>query len=58
MINNQELPVGFTMELAMHSDALNRFSQLPEAEKNTIVDAARQIKSKDEMRSYVENMFQ
>lgn len=57
MIDNSELPIGFTMELAQHSDILNRFAQLPESEKNQIVDGARQIDSRNEMRNYVENMF-
>lgn len=58
MIDNQELPIGFTMELAQHSDILNQFAQLPKAEQNTIVDGAREVKSREEMRYYVENMFQ
>lgn len=57
MIDNSELPIGFTMELAQHSDILNRFAQLPDSEKNQIVDGARQIDSRNEMRNYVENMF-
>lgn len=58
MIDNHELPVGFTMELAQHSDILNRFVQLPKAQQETIVEGARNVRSRDEMRSYVENMFQ
>ncbi len=58
MIDNQELPIGFTMELAQHSDILNRFAKLPETEQNSIVDGARSISSRNEMRNYVENMFQ
>lgn len=57
MIENQELPIGFTMELAQHSDILNRFAQLPKPEQNSIVNNAKNIHSRDEMRSYVENMF-
>lgn len=57
MIDNSELPIGFTMELAQHSDILTRFAGLPESEKTQIVDGARQIDSRDEMRNYVENMF-
>lgn len=30
MINNRELPIGFTMELAQHSDELIRFSNMTE----------------------------
>lgn len=58
MIKNEELPIGFTMELAQHSDILNHFAQLPEKEQNSIVDGARQMHSREAMRNYVENMFQ
>lgn len=57
MIDNHELPIGFTMELAQHSDTLNRFASLPRSEQDSIVEGARSIKSRDEMRNYVENMF-
>ncbi len=57
MIDNHELPIGFTMELAQHSDILNRFAKLPEPEQNSIVNKAREISSRNEMRNYVENMF-
>ena len=56
MIDNQELPIGFTMELAQHSDILNEFAQLPESEQKAIVDGAREVKSRNEMRNYVENL--
>ena len=58
MIDNQELPIGFTMELAQHSDILNQFAKLPEAKQNNIINGARDIASRNEMRNYVENMFQ
>lgn len=58
MIDNQDLPIGFTMELAQHSDILNQFAQLSKSDQNTIVDGAREVKSREEMRYYVENMFQ
>lgn len=57
MIDNEELPIGFTMELAMHSDVLNRFAQLSESEGETIIEGARQVSSHDEMKNYVETMF-
>lgn len=58
MINNEELPIGFTMELAQHSDALNHFSHLSKPEQEKVIDGARQQHSREEMRNYVENMFQ
>lgn len=57
MIDNDELPIGFTMELAMHFDALNRFAGLSKPEQEQIVNGARTIESRQEMRNYVENMF-
>ena len=41
MIDNTELPIGFAMELAMHTDSLNRFAQLPQSERQAIIDKAR-----------------
>lgn len=57
MIDNEELPIGFTMVLAMHSDALSRFSKLSKEAQQQYIDGARQVDSREEMRSYVENMF-
>ena len=57
MIDNRELPIGFTMELAQHSDIMNQFSGLSKEEQNRIIDGAKEIDSRNEMRSYVESMF-
>ena len=57
MIDNHELPIGFTMELAQHSDILNRFSGLTKEEQQSVIDGARQVNSREEMRNYVENIF-
>ena len=57
MIDNEELPIGFTMELALHSDVLNRFARLPGREQKAVVEGARSIESRDEMRRYVESIF-
>lgn len=56
MINNEELPIGFTMELAKHSDILNKFSNLSKPSQEQIIDGARNVQSRDEMRNYVENI--
>lgn len=57
MINNEELPIGFTMELAQHSDVLNRFSHLSEPEQKAVIEGARKVGSRSEMRHYVESIF-
>lgn len=55
MIDNGELPIGFTMELAQHSDALVRFSNLSKEAQDSLAEGARNIHSRSEMRNYVEN---
>lgn len=57
MIDNHELPIGFTMELAQHSDILNRFAALSHDEQERYIDGSRQVESRQEMKNYVENMF-
>lgn len=56
MIENEDLPIGFTMELAQHSDVLNKFAQMSKDEQNSIINGARQIKSRQEMRDFVESI--
>ena len=57
MIENVELPVGFAFELAKHYDIMAQFAGLSKEKRNSIVEGARHITSKNEMRQYVENMF-
>jgi len=57
MIDNEELPIGFTMELAIHSDILNQFSKLPKTKQDELVEGARDIKTKEAMKSYVSSMI-
>ena len=57
MIDNHELPIGFTMELAQHSDILNRFAALSHEEQERYIDGSREVESRQEMKNYVENMF-
>lgn len=52
-----ELPLGFGMALAQHPDALQRFASLPEAERQAVIDGAHAVRSKEEMRAYVERLM-
>lgn len=56
-LDNEELPVGFMMELARHTDILNRFSDLNKQEQAAVVNGARTVTSRGEMRNYVESLF-
>lgn len=57
MINNQELPIGFTMALAERSDILKRFAALSKEEQNKLAAGARNVNSREDMQYYVESMF-
>lgn len=57
LINNRELPIGFTMELAQHSDSLIHFSKLSKEEQDAVIEGAKQAHSHEDMRNYVENLF-
>lgn len=56
MIDNQQLPIGFTMELSKHLDALNHFASLPKDKQTQVIEGAKQMHTHDEMRNYVENL--
>ena len=45
MIDNHELPIGFTMELAQHSDILNRFAALSHEEQERYIDGSREVET-------------
>lgn len=57
MIDNEKLPIGFMMELAQHSDALLKFSDLSRQKQEEIIEGARHVSSRTEMRNYVESLF-
>ena len=57
MIRNEDMPMGFTMALAQHTEALEHFAKLSDEERQRVIDRAKQMNSKAEMRNYVENIF-
>lgn len=56
-MNEYELPLSFVMALAQNERAMARFSSLTDTEKKLIIKHTQGVKSKSEMRSYVNNMF-
>lgn len=49
--------MGFNMALAQHPGAMERFAALPEAEQQAVIDGTHAIRSKQEMRAYVERLM-
>ena len=52
-----ELPLGLGMALAQNPQAMARFSSLTEAQQQAIIDGAHAVRSKQEMRSYVQELL-
>ena len=52
----EELPLGFSMALAENLDALDAFSRLSNEEKKKIVADCGSVRSKQEMRAYVDSL--
>lgn len=55
-MTNNEMPVGFGMALAMNPKAMERFSALPQNEKQKIINGTHSVSSKAEMKQYVDNI--
>lgn len=56
MIENNDMPLGFTMNLAQNMKALGQFAGLTKEEKENVVDGAKAMKSRDEMKLYVDSI--
>jgi len=54
--NGDEIPLGLGMALAQNSNAMMYFSGLSEPDRQNIIDRTHQIKSKEEMRHFVDNL--
>ena len=52
-MRNEDIPIG----LAQHENALSAFSSLTSDQQRQVIDGAKQMKTRQEMRNYVENQF-
>ncbi len=55
-MTKDEMPVGFAMALAMNPEAMQKFGTLSEEQKQQIIAGTHAVKSRDEMRSYVDSL--
>lgn len=56
-MENQEMPIGFGMALAMNPGTKEKFAALPESKKQEIINGTHAVSSKAEMHRYVENIL-
>lgn len=52
-----EIPIGFSMALALNPDAMQKFAMLNETQKQEIINGTHAIKSKEEMHRYVNKLI-
>ena len=55
-MDNQQLPIGFGLSLAMNQKAMNRFANMTEAGKEKAIAKSRDAKSKREMDRIVDSL--
>lgn len=53
-----DLPLGFGMALVQNTKAFKAFSELPDEEKNRVIEDAHLVESKNEMSNYVGRLAQ
>ncbi len=56
-MKSYEMPIGFSMALALNPEAMQKFAMLTETQKQEIIDRTHTIKSKEEMHRYVNNLI-
>lgn len=56
IINNSDIPMGFSMALSRNLDAMSYFSSIPAEKQQEIINGTHNIKSKQEMKEYVKNI--
>lgn len=56
MIREDGLPVGLGFGLATNEDAMNHFSAMTEEEKKRVIEVARSMQTREEMRHLVQDI--
>lgn len=56
-MKKDEMPLGFGMALAMNPEAMEKFAQLDEEKKQTIINGTHGVHSREEMHRYVERIL-
>lgn len=55
-MDHNSMPLGFSFALAQNPEAMKNFSTLPESRQSEILQKARSVSSKDEMRALVNDL--
>jgi hypothetical protein len=55
-MKQEEMPIGFSMALAMNPDAMQRFATLSEEQQKRIIEGTHAMTSKEDMHRYVNSL--
>lgn len=56
MENRNDMPIGFAFQLSMNEKAMENFAGMSDEEKQQVLDAARSVTSKQQMRGIVSDL--
>lgn len=56
MENQNDMPMGFVFQLSMNEKAMENFASMTEEEKSQVLEAARNVTSKAQMRGIVSDL--
>lgn len=56
MENQNDMPLGFAFQLSMNEQAMENFAGMSEMEKHQVLEAARNVTSKTQMRGIVSDL--
>lgn len=56
MENKDEMPMGFLFQLSMDSNAMDNFARMTVEEKRQVLDTARSVTSKEQMRGIISDL--
>ena len=51
-----EMPMGFVFQLSLNEKAMKNFARMTDEEKNQVLDAARSVTSKEQMKGIVSDL--
>lgn len=55
-MTKDEMPIGFSMALAMNPDAMRKFATFSKAQRREIIAGTHAVKSREEMQRYVDSI--
>lgn len=56
MENRRDMPMGLAFQLSMNERAMENFANMTESEKRQVLDAARSVTTKEQMRGIVSDL--